>query len=107
MPAQDLSLDSIEDFLAQRRIAMVGISREPGSYSVQQFKELSRRGCDVVPVNPKTPNIHGRGRENKDSEPEITSLCLQVAGEQDGKRLQQVIGELDRVDQPSGNFEHT
>jgi hypothetical protein len=47
------------------------------------------------------------GCENKDPEPEITSLCLQVAGEQDGKRLQQVIGELDREDQPSGNLEPT
>jgi hypothetical protein len=43
MLAQDLSLDSIEDFLAQGRIA-IGISREPGSFIVQLFKELSHRG---------------------------------------------------------------
>jgi DNA-binding NarL/FixJ family response regulator len=33
------------------------------------------------------------------------SLCLQVAGEKDGKRLQQVIDELARGDLPNGNSE--
>jgi predicted CoA-binding protein len=52
MPAQQTFLQSIEDFLAQKRIAMVGVSRETPSISASLFKELFRRGCDVVPVNP-------------------------------------------------------
>jgi predicted CoA-binding protein len=59
MALQDLSLETIEDFLAQKRIAMVGVSREPGSFSVTLFKELCRRGFNVVPVNPKTPELLG------------------------------------------------
>lgn len=59
MEVQKVSLEAIEDFLAQRRIAMVGISREPRSFSVGLFEELCRRGYDVVPVNPKTPNVLG------------------------------------------------
>jgi predicted CoA-binding protein len=60
MAAQTPSLETIEDFLAQKRIAMVGISREPKSFSVALFEELCRRGYDVIPVNPNTPNVLGR-----------------------------------------------
>lgn len=59
MAAQNPSLETIEDFLAQKRIAMVGISREPRSFSVLLFEELCRRGYDVVPVNPNIPNVQG------------------------------------------------
>lgn len=60
MTTQSLSLETIEDFLAQKRIAMVGISREPHSFSIMLFEELCRRGYDVIPVNPNTPNVLGR-----------------------------------------------
>ena len=60
MTAQSLSLETIESFLAQKQIAMVGISREPHSFSVMLFAELCRRGYDVIPVNPNTPNVLGR-----------------------------------------------
>ena len=53
------SLETIEDFLAQKRIAMVGVSREPKSFSIALFEELCKRGYDVVPVNPKTPSVLG------------------------------------------------
>jgi predicted CoA-binding protein len=54
------SLDTIQDFLAQQRIAIVGASRDPKSFSAMLLKEFSDRGYDVVPVNPKTPNVLGR-----------------------------------------------
>ena len=54
------SLETIEDFLAQKRIAMVGISRDPANFSVKLFEELCRRGYDVVPVNPHTAEVQGR-----------------------------------------------
>lgn len=60
MAAQNPSLETIEDFLAQKRIAMVGISRESRSFSVMLFEELCRRGYDVIPVNPNIPNVLGR-----------------------------------------------
>jgi uncharacterized protein len=53
------SLDTIEDFLAQKRIAMVGISREGKDFSVMLFKELRQRGYDVVPVNPQMTELWG------------------------------------------------
>jgi uncharacterized protein len=60
MAGQHVSLEIIEDFLGQKRIAMVGLSREPKHFSVALFEELCRRGYDVVPVNPKAPSINGR-----------------------------------------------
>lgn len=53
------SLETIHEFLAQKRIAMVGVSREPHSFSLMLFQELLRCSYDVVPVNPHTPNVLG------------------------------------------------
>jgi predicted CoA-binding protein len=60
MRAGRVSLETIEDFLAQKRIAMVGISREPRHFSVTLFRELCRRGYDVIPVNPNATEMQGR-----------------------------------------------
>ncbi|MGC2477735.1 MAG: CoA-binding protein [Candidatus Sulfotelmatobacter sp.] len=59
MPAQTTSLEVIEDFLAQKRIAMVGVSRDPKHFSVYLFKELCRRGYDVIPVHPQATDMLG------------------------------------------------
>ena len=60
MATKNTSLEVIEDFLAQKRIAMVGISRDAASDSGRLFEELIRRGYDVVPVNPNTAGVQGR-----------------------------------------------
>ena len=60
MATESGSLETIEDFLAQKRIAMAGISRDPANFSVKLFEELCRRGYDVVPVNPNTSEVQGR-----------------------------------------------
>ncbi len=60
MNVRDVSLATINDFLAQKRIAMVGISREHRDFSVTLFEELCRRGYDVVPVNPGLAVVSGR-----------------------------------------------
>ncbi len=60
MTVQSAPLETIEDFLAQKRIAMVGISRDPANLSVKLFEELCRRGYDVVPVNPNLAEVQGR-----------------------------------------------
>lgn len=60
MADQSATLEIIEDFLAQKRIAMVGISRDSASDSARLFEELCRRGYDVVPVNPNMAQVQGR-----------------------------------------------
>jgi len=54
------SMQVIKDFLAQKRIAMIGVSRDENSFSAHLFKDLCRRGYDVIPVNPKATEIEGR-----------------------------------------------
>jgi uncharacterized protein len=47
------------DFLSQKRLAVVGVSREPQDFSRGLFRELLRRGYDLVPVNPAGGVIEG------------------------------------------------
>lgn len=81
MHVQELSLDTIEDFLAQKRIAMVGISREPEDFSVYLFKELCRCGYDVVPVNPNASSVLGRPcfAHVQDIEPPVEGAVLMTS----------------------------
>ena len=51
---------AIADFLAQKRIALVGASRDPQDFSRRVLRELTRRGYDVVPVNAAGGPIEGR-----------------------------------------------
>lgn len=59
MPVHTSSLEVIEDFLSQKRLAMVGVSRTTKNFSVLLFKELRKRGYEVVPVNPNASDILG------------------------------------------------
>lgn len=78
MAVQSTSLETINDFLAQKRIAMVGISREPKSFSTYLFRELVRRGYDVVPVNPHAPEVLGRRcfARVQDIQPPVSAAIL-------------------------------
>jgi predicted CoA-binding protein len=49
----------IEDFLTQKRIAMVGVSRDPKDFSRSLFREMRKRGYDMVPVNLFAEDIEG------------------------------------------------
>jgi len=83
MPTQSSSLETIQDFLAQKRIAMVGISHEQANISVMLFKELCGRGYDVVPVNPKMEEAQGRKcfARVQDIEPPVDAALLMTSPE--------------------------
>lgn len=49
----------IDQFLACKRIAVVGVSRNPRSFNAVLFREFSRRGYDAIPVNPNAAEIEG------------------------------------------------
>lgn len=51
--------EAIQDFLAQRRIAFVGLSHNPRDFSRALYKDLVARGYEVVPVHPDTAAIDG------------------------------------------------
>jgi predicted CoA-binding protein len=49
----------IEEFLAAKRIAVVGVSREPGDLSRLLVRALRDRRYEVVPVNPLSREVDG------------------------------------------------
>ena len=83
MKAHDVSLETIDDFLAQKRIAMVGISREPRGFSVTLFEELCRRGYEVIPVNPHAQEVLGRRcfARVQDIQPPVEGALLMTSPE--------------------------
>jgi predicted CoA-binding protein len=54
------TIRDVEDFLALKRIAMVGVSRDPKDFSRNLFREMCDRGYDMVPVNRVATEIEGR-----------------------------------------------
>jgi predicted CoA-binding protein len=65
----------IFEFLQRRRIAVAGVSRDPGSAANFVFRTLRDRGYDVSPVNPNAQQVEGTT-----SFPSLTS----IPGELDG-----------------------
>ncbi|HXY15801.1 MAG TPA: CoA-binding protein [Terriglobales bacterium] len=77
------SLEAIQHFLAHKRIAMVGVSRDPKHFSAYLFRELSKRGFDVVPVNPHVKAIYDKAcfARVQDVQPPVEAALLMTAAE--------------------------
>jgi predicted CoA-binding protein len=54
------SKQAIDSFLACRRIAVVGVSRDPRDFSRSLFRAFVERGYDAVPVNAAGGEVDGR-----------------------------------------------
>jgi uncharacterized protein len=83
MVNQSASLEVIDDFLAQKRIAIAGISRDSASDSMRLLEELVRRGHDVVPVNRKMPQVQGRRcfARMQDLQPPVDAVLVMTPSE--------------------------
>jgi len=53
------TIDDIEDFLAQKRIALVGISRDSTHFSRRLFRDLRQQGFTMIGVNPLLKEVEG------------------------------------------------
>ena len=53
-------MERIQDFLGEKRFAIVGVSQSPKDFSRTLFREFRERGYDPVPVNPAAPEIEGQ-----------------------------------------------
>ncbi len=51
--------DSVSDFLAQKRIAVAGVSRTSGQAANLIYRKLRSAGYEVFPVNPKATEVEG------------------------------------------------
>ncbi len=54
------SKQAIDSFLSCRRLAVVGVSRDPRDFSRAVFRAFVERGYDAVPVNPAGGEAEGR-----------------------------------------------
>lgn len=53
------SRKQVEEFLAEKRLAVVGVSRRRRDFSRRLFEELRRRGYEAIPVNPNARELDG------------------------------------------------
>lgn len=51
--------ENIEKFLADKKMAIAGVSANPKKFGYIIFKELREKGFDICPVNPKVDEIDG------------------------------------------------
>ncbi|MCW5976442.1 MAG: CoA-binding protein [Bryobacteraceae bacterium] len=70
--------ERIDDFLHQKRIAMVGVSRHEKDFSRSLFREFEKRGFEMVPVHPEAAEIDGRAcyRRLQDIQPPVDGALL-------------------------------
>jgi predicted CoA-binding protein len=50
---------AVERFLACRRLALIGVSRDPKHFSRAVLRAFLERGYDAIPVNPLADEIEG------------------------------------------------
>ena len=60
MPVTKTSRRQVDEFLALKRVAVVGVSRDPKHFSYQLWQELRQRRYEAIPVNPNTPELDGQ-----------------------------------------------
>jgi uncharacterized protein len=53
------TIEDVEDFLDQKRIAFVGVSRDAKDFSRSLFRDLQRQGYTVIPINPQMTDVEG------------------------------------------------
>jgi predicted CoA-binding protein len=54
-----VSLNEIQNFLAPRKMAVAGASRNPKKFGGAIFMELKEKGFDLYPINPNAEEIQG------------------------------------------------
>jgi predicted CoA-binding protein len=50
----------VDDFLALKRIAVVGVSRDPKGFGTVLWQEFRQRRYEAIPVNPAATEIDGQ-----------------------------------------------
>ena len=53
------SKKQIEQFLAVKPIAIAGVSRNPKKFGRVAYDELTRKGLELIPINPNLEDING------------------------------------------------
>ena len=85
----------IDDFLASKRLAIIGVSRNPKDFTRSLFREFRRRGYDAIPVNPGMAEVEGvRCYANvQDIEPRVDGAVLVTPA----AKSERIVRECDAV----------
>jgi predicted CoA-binding protein len=85
----------IEDFLSCKRLAIVGVSRNPKDFSRGLFSDLCRRGYDMVPVNPQMSELNGARcfARLQDVTPPVAGVLVMTPAE----KSEQVVHDADEA----------
>lgn len=75
--------DRIESFIAARRVAVVGVSRNPSAFGNLAAEALEARGYEIRPVNPHVDELDGRkcAKALRDLAGEVDAVLISVAPE--------------------------
>ncbi|HSN13580.1 MAG TPA: CoA-binding protein [Anaeromyxobacteraceae bacterium] len=84
-----INLERARKFLEEPRVALVGVSRDSRDFSRLVFRELAKRGIDVVPVNPAVAEVEGRAcfPRLSDVKPPVQAALLMTHPAQTGRVL--------------------
>lgn len=66
---------TIDDFLSQKKIAVLGVSRDGKKFGNVIFRDMKKKGYQVFPINPNTDNVEG-----EKCYPNLSSLPEKVDG---------------------------
>lgn len=66
---------NVDDFLSSAKLAIVGVSRSKIKFGNSIYRELKKKGYQVIPVNPNTDSI-----ESEPCFPSLTELPEPVDG---------------------------
>ena len=74
--------ERIDAFLGAKRLAVVGVSRNPKDFSRSLYAELRKQGYELVPVNPNAGEIDGQTcfARVRDIAPPVEGALLMTAG---------------------------
>src|SRR4051794_4189983 len=74
-------METVREFLAQKRFAFVGVSRQSKDFSRALFREFQARGYQPVPVHPEADEIEGVrcAHSLKEVEPPVGAALLMTS----------------------------
>ncbi len=75
------TLKQVEDFLALKRVAVVGVSRNPKDFTRTMWEEFRQRRYEAIPVNPNVTEIDGQRcyASVKDIDPPVQGALIMTS----------------------------
>jgi predicted CoA-binding protein len=75
------AMERIQEFLAQKRFAFVGVSRSQRDFSRALFREFLSRGYEAIPVHPTATEIEGVAcaKSVREIDPPVDSVLVMTA----------------------------